>query len=78
MALDILIWIKDNGYSVNDLKFELLNREERKSGYTYVINNNKVNIQSIENHLIDNSLLIQFVNKSNTNKQYLTVYKYDK
>ena len=75
MALDILLWMKDNEHSISDLLFEILNREERKSGYTYVINDNKINILTVENHLIENGIDIQFQDKSTNEKKYLTVYK---
>lgn len=80
IALDIAVWIKTNHYAISDLKFEILNREDSKSGYTYVINHYKVNVQVVENHLIEIGIAIQFLDKfsANNDKQYLNVYKYVK
>ena len=76
MALDILIWISNNNHSINDLKFDILDKQDcyGKSGYTYV-NPNKINISTIESHLKNNSIDIQFQDKSTNDKKYLTVYK---
>lgn len=69
MALDILHWIDINDYNINDLIFELLNREDRKNGYTYVIN------KPIDINLIEIILGKSFIDKSTKFKQYLSVYK---
>jgi hypothetical protein len=69
MALDILHWITINDYNINDLIFELLNREDRKNGYTYVIN------KPIDIKVIENLISKSFIDKSSDVKQYLSVYK---
>lgn len=69
MALDILHWININDYDNNDLIFELLNREDRKNGYTYVIN------KPIDINIIERILGKSFIDKSTDVKQYLSVYK---
>ena len=68
MALDILHWVGINNYNINELRFEILNREDRKNGYTYVIN------KPIDIKIIENFINKTFIDKSTDSKKYLTVY----
>ena len=69
MALDILHWININNSNIKSLIFELLNREDRRNGYTYVIN------KPIDIKVIENLISKSFIDKSTDVKQYLSVYK---